>query len=61
MPFEIKMTDEDGNEAFKRSDFIAAEAHTTPLTEELLKNQIDCLGNTVFKLRNFKADIGDEM
>lgn len=61
MPFEIKMTDEDGNEAFKRSDFIAAEAHTTPLTEELLKNQIDRLGNTVFKLRNFKADIGDDV
>lgn len=58
-PLEIRVIDEDGNVSVEKADYIAERAEREPLNEQLLKDQINRLGNTVFRLRNFRVDMDD--
>lgn len=60
-PVIIKAIDIDGNTGVAKSEFIVEHAVKKPLDVATLKAQIDRLGETVFKLRNFHADIDDNI
>lgn len=60
-PFEIRVCDCDGNTSIQISDFITKKAISRPLDEKTVRQQIDRLGNTVFKLRNFTAHMDDDI
>ncbi|HHW04122.1 MAG TPA: U32 family peptidase [Thermoanaerobacterales bacterium] len=59
-PVQIKVMDEDGNISIRKTDYITEKAEKKPLEQRVLKEQIDRLGNTVFKLRKFTARIDDD-
>jgi putative protease len=60
-PMQIKVVDEDGNISTQKADFITEKAEKKPLEQRELREQIDRLGNTVFKLRKFTARIDDDV
>lgn len=61
-PMHITITDEDGFYGEAMTEFIAEKALKRPLTEEIVRKQIERLGTTVFALRNFTCIIkGDVM
>lgn len=59
-PLSIKLYDEDGYEGQASTEFIAEPAIKRPLTPDIIVNQIDRLGNTVFKLEDIKCYIEGE-
>jgi len=56
-PLTLTMTDTDGNTATANTKFIAEPALNRPLTLETLKAQIGRLGNSIFALEKFSADL----
>jgi putative protease len=60
-PVEIKVGDCDGNISIQRSDYVTEKAKNRPLDEKTLKEQVDRLGNTVFKLRKFTARLDNDI
>ena len=60
-PLILKMSDIDGNFAEDKTNFIAQIAKNRPLTIDTLQNQIGRLGNSVFKIRNFSAEIDENI
>lgn len=54
---ELKVEDDERNNAKVISEFIPEEAINKPLTIENAKNSLSKLGDTPFRLRNFKASI----
>ena len=56
-PLTLTMTDTDGNTATAKTKFIAEPALNRPLTLETLKAQIGRLGNSIFALEKFSADL----
>lgn len=60
-PLILKMTDADNNFATAETNFVAETAKNRPLTSEILYKQISRLGNTIFELKNFSAQIGENL
>ncbi|MBE8952199.1 MAG: U32 family peptidase [Quinella sp. 1Q7] len=56
-PLTLTLTDADGNSATAQTNFIAARAVNRPLIVETLRAQIGRLGNSIFVLKDFSADI----
>jgi len=60
-PLVLKAVDIDGYTSIAKSEFIVEPAVKKPLNMTTLKAQIDRLGDTVFKLREFYAEIDDNI
>lgn len=60
-PLTLKMTDADNNFAVAETKFIAEPAKNHALTQDILYKQISRLGNTIFEIRNFSANIGENL
>ena len=58
-PLTITMTDADGHYVEAATEFFGEPAKKRPLTEEILKKQIDRLGTSIFTLRHFQATIDE--
>ncbi|MDW7674793.1 MAG: DUF3656 domain-containing protein [Bacillota bacterium] len=56
-PLRLTAKDELGNLVEIKSDFIGERAEKRPLAEEVLRNQLDRLGNTAFKIEELTFDI----
>lgn len=61
-PFTLTMIDGDGHQATARTDFLGVPAEKRPLTEAVIRKQIERLGTSVFALRHLDVQIiGDVM
>ena len=60
-PLRMKIIDTDQNVAEVESKILIAKAEGKPLDSELIKKQISRLGNTIFNLCNFTADIEENL
>lgn len=58
-PLTLRITDDEGNEACAETSYIAVQAKNRPLTNEILKKQLDRLGTTAFIMQELSADIED--
>ncbi|MCG0277486.1 MAG: U32 family peptidase [Thermanaeromonas sp.] len=58
-PFKIKVSDEEGHTGEAASTKPAEVAIKHPLTEEVLKEQLDRLGNTPYELKSLKINLQD--
>ena len=56
-PFSIHMEDADGNTADAETGFIGEEAKKRPLSEEVIRKQIDRMGSSIFSLKELSVDI----
>ena len=56
-PLVLWMEDADGNRASAATEFIGVEAQKRPLTEEIIKKQVERLGTTVFALQALTVEI----
>lgn len=59
-PLVLTMRDEEGHEVTAQTAVPAQRARNRPLTAEAVRQQIDRLGNTVFTLAGFTADIQND-
>lgn len=57
-PLKIVLRDSQGNVGGGRTNFIAETAIKRPLTEEVVRQQVDRLGNTPFTLQELRCQIG---
>ena len=61
-PLRLAMTDEDGHHSSAATSFIGVAAQKRPLTEAVIRKQVERLGTSVFALRDFHVQIaGDVM
>lgn len=60
-PLTLTFTDADGNFATAQTNFIAERAVNRPLTLETLRTQIGRLGNSIFALKNFSAEVDADL
>lgn len=60
-PLTIMACDEDGFVSRQESSFIIQEAKKRPLDKKILKDQIDRLGGTIFKIRNFNVHMDENV
>jgi len=56
-PLFIHMEDADGNTADAETEFIGEEAKKRPLSEEVIRKQIDRMGSSIFSLKELSVDI----
>lgn len=60
-PLFINIIDKDGFAGFAKTTFIAEKALKRPVTEEIIRKQMDRLGATVFYLEEFVCNIDGEI
>lgn len=60
-PLKLCFTDADGHKAEVQTDFIAEAARKRPLTEEIVRRQVERLGTSVFELTELSCDIRGEV
>ena len=61
-PLTIRLTDEAGHEAAAATEFIGEAARKRPLSEEVIRKQVDRLGTSVYELQALTCEIqGDVM
>lgn len=60
-PLWLSVNDKDGFSACARTHFVAQAARNRPLTPEIIKQQIERLGTTVFELDSLDVDIDGEV
>lgn len=60
-PLQIIFRDEEGHTAAALTDFIAETAQKRPLTEEIIKKQVERLGTSVFELKKLTCHITGEV
>jgi len=58
-PLRLKITDERGHTVEVSTENNGQKAEKYPLTTEILRQKIDRMGNTIFKLRRFSFTVGD--
>lgn len=56
-PLRLWLADDRGNNVEAETGVLAQEAHTRPLTKEVLEDKLGRLGNTPFELKNLNAHI----
>lgn len=59
-PIHISLKDEDGNVVEITGDILAQPAKTTPTTPEMVRKQIERLGNTAFQVKSWNINITPE-
>ena len=60
-PVTLTLTDSVGNISTARTNFIAERAKNRPLTSDTIQKHIARMGNSVFALHNFSADIDQNL
>jgi putative protease len=60
-PLRIRVKDEDGYSGEAQSEFVAEPALKRPLNEEVIRKQVERLGNTIFQLKNLTCEITGEV
>jgi putative protease len=56
-PLTIRLTDEAGHEAAAATEFIGEAARKRPLSEEVIRKQVDRLGTSVYELQALTCEI----
>lgn len=60
-PLVLQMEDEDGNKSHAATEFIGETAEKRPLSEEIVRKQMERLGTTIFSLKALVTDIRGEV